>query len=528
MKSDVYITNLYWDNIYLNFELFLNCNCDLDFFIVNKNKNIKYNLDYYKISKNKIKISINITNMNNSKMLENGKWQLFYKNKNNINCCSIKIDIAKKLEDLSKVFKYGDGNYAYIVTFDTNDDLFLSIVSQYMKENKKPQKLEIYDSNGKKINYLLKFFEKKIIYYIYFFLIKIYKKNGKRILFMSQSKNKIAGNLKSINDELERKKLNKKFCLRYSFYNIYEKKSFFSDLIYMCKLINLIAKQDYIFLDDYAPIFSLLKIDKKTKLIQVWHAGVGFKAVGYSRFGKKGSPHPINSAHRKYDYVIVDSLDLIKVYKEVFGLEESKFLPYGLPRLDNYLDDNKVIDFKKNFYNRYPYLKNKKIILFAPTYRGKNQIDAYYDYDKIEMNSLYDFFNDDYVVLFKMHPFIKQKILIDEKFKDRFYDFSNYDDINELFYITDILITDYSSNIYEFSLMKRPMIFYAYDKDLYEIIRGVQHEIDGYKLGYLCNNFSDVIVSLKKCTFENNNCLNKISLSNNSCEQIIKKILLKK
>ena len=58
-----------------------------------------------------------------------------------------------------------------------------------------------------------------------------------------------------------------------------------------------------------------------------------------------------------------------------------------------------------------------------------------------------------------MHPFIKEKVIIDEEYKPYIYDFSAEKDINELFYVTDILITDFSSNIYEFSLQKSRSYF---------------------------------------------------------------------
>jgi len=92
-----------------------------------------------------------------------------------------------------------------------------------------------------------------------------------------------------------------------------------------------------IFVELTVPIFKYIDLSDKTKLIQVWHAGVGFKSVGYARFGFAG-PEPYDSCHRKYDYAIVGSKALVPVYAEVFGIDKNKILPYGLPRLDNFLD----------------------------------------------------------------------------------------------------------------------------------------------------------------------------------------------
>ena len=79
-------------------------------------------------------------------------------------------------------------------------------------------------------------------------------------------------------------------------------------------------------------------------------------------------------------------------------------------------------------------------------------------------------------------------------------DVSNYKDINELFYVTDVLITDYSSNIYEYSLFEKPIIFFDYDMDEYAIKRGV-HEPLEESPGNICKSFDDVIKFLENNTF---------------------------
>ena len=99
-----------------------------------------------------------------------------------------------------------------------------------------------------------------------------------------------------------------------------------------------------------------------------------------------------------------------------------------------------------------------------------------------------------------MHPFITEKVKIEEKDKAFIYDFSAEKDINELFYVTDILITDFSSNIYEFSLQKKPIIFFAPDKDFYQLTRGVHRTLDEAP-GVVCECFEDVIKTVHEKTF---------------------------
>ena len=91
-----------------------------------------------------------------------------------------------------------------------------------------------------------------------------------------------------------------------------------------------------------------------------------------------------------------------------------------------------------------------------------------------------------------MHPFITEKISIESKYAQWIYDFSEEKDINELFYVTDILITDFSSNIYEFSLQRKPIIFFAPDKDFYQLTRGVHRTLDEAP-GVVCEDFETLI-----------------------------------
>lgn len=316
---------------------------------------------------------------------------------------------------------------------------------------------------------------------------------------MSETRTPISGNLKALDQNIK-EKYSDKISVTYYFDKTldHNKVRIFAGWIKLCWKI---AGSSYVFVDDYSPIFKFIDLKGKVKLTQLWHAGVGFKAVGYARFGKDGSPYPYESGHRKYDYVVVGAEELIPIYSEVFGLAEDRFLPYGLPRLDGYLDGKRRESFQNDFYQKYPELRDKKIILFAPTYRGATQKEAYYPYEKLENEVLKRLGEMGYVFCIKMHPFVKEKFDIAEDLKNVVYDFSDYNDINELFYITDILITDYSSNIYEFALFRKPIIFFAYDYREYKLTRGMQTDLKELGVGKVCAEFKEIEEVIEKQDF---------------------------
>ena len=523
VDKKVIVSDIYWERVFLHFNIeSLYCR-DLVFAL----KNIE--TQEIVIIKEEAKINsvyhfcINIVAVKKREFLDNGKWVLvcsslpYTQQKaemagDNFQCCALQTELGYKLETLSRVFRYGEDEFAYTINFvpfsDNSEDMTVFIESYFMKKNKKWKKrgysIKTEDGMTAKVIKMVLFpavvFGMNLSYRVFRAFNKCFcGANKKNLLLMNETGELNAGNLSSIYNRLIERKLEDKIKVSCSFRRaVGGRESIWSWL----KLLYKISCQDIIILDNYAPIFNFLKLQKSVRLIQVWHAGGGFKAVGYCRFGKEGSPFPTGSCHKAYTLALTGSNHLIKVFQEVFGIEKEAFFPAGMPRLDGYLDRKKIEDFRDEFYKKYPELKKKEIILFAPTYRGKGQKAAYYDYSKIDLKRIYDVCGEKYIFLIKMHPFIKESILIPEEYRERILDFSDYPSINQLFYVTDLLITDYSSNFYEFSLMKKPMIFYTYDRQIYELTRGVYRGIKEAAPGKVCDSFEELIEAIENQDYE--------------------------
>lgn len=456
------IKNIYWERVNVHF-VFEN-DLDSNIYLVKKDNKIK-------LSSMKNEIVINVTNIDGT-MLDKGSYYLEYNNEKVL----LDTSILPILQDKSRIFKYRSGKCTYLVDFDINDDLELIINTNFMVENHKYKKF--YSLNeGKNIKEKAVIFFKKIYLFLLnmlYIIFRIFKFSKNKVLFLTENSNTLTGNLKYLYDALESKKT------VYAIDNFSGKnKRVFNRVRNSFKQIYFIAHADIIFIDNYTPNLTLIKLSKKTKVIQLWHAGVGFKSVGYARFGLSASPHPYVSCHRNYYRAIVDNKDLINVYKEVFGVKDEVLDPLGMPRLNNYLNKNRIDEVINKLYEYNNDLKTKKVILFSPTYRGMGSGDAYYDYSKINLDDIYSYcVNNDALFIIKMHPFIQDKIKIKDEYKKVILDYSTFD-INDLIYITDIMITDYSSCAYEYSLFNRPLIFYRYDKYLYEYLRPI-HTSDAF------------------------------------------------
>ncbi len=544
------VSNLEWDRIFLNiyidsdsdedvaFELemfeyiFKNGQKTLDRINIKKRINVKSE----KLGQGKHKITLNLSAVEDRSFLDNGLWRIICLTENERIMCMTETALAYRFDELSRIFKYANGTYAYNVSFDTyniNDSGLLFIMdSCFLKRNDKWKKrnyVEEAKSTSGKVKSAYKALVVVLINAFYFVFEKLHPKKGKNVLFMSETKEYIWGNLLYLDERLKERGLDKEYNISYSFRRTLGNKN---SILSWVKLVWLLCKQDYVFVDDYVPILGFLNLSKRTKLIQVWHAGVGFKSVGYSRFGKDGSPHPTESCHKKYDYALVGSEDLIHVYAEVFGIEEEAFLPVGMPRLDGFLDEEKITAFKKDFYAEYPELEGKKLILFAPTFRGEGQQTAYYNYDWLDFDALAELCGEEYVFLMKMHPFVRKKVEIPEEYSKKIIDFSAFKNINDLYYVTDLLITDYSSNYYEYALMGRPILFYTPDRELYEVSRGVHRSIRESAPGKVCDTFEELVSSIKNDDYDFDKTSKFVEdkfsdYNGNASDKVIDKVLLK-
>ena len=320
--------------------------------------------------------------------------------------------------------------------------------------------------------------------------------NKKGVLFLSVRRNDLTGNFEFVEKCLKEDKNVKRDYWLWSG-NIKE-----AGIRKQISLVRKMAKAKVILVDDYVPFLEMVQISKKTKIVQLWHACGAFKTFGFSRTGKAGGPKQSVMAHRYYDYAVVSSGSIAKYYAEGFGIAEKKVLPYGVPRTDIFFKESYRKQIRERLYKEFPDLQGKKIILFAPTFRGNGKNSAYYEKKRFNPNKLIEGLPEEYVLLIKNHPFVRQQIQITEKYQHRIYDFSDKSEINDLLMITELLITDYSSVIYEASILNIPMLFYAYDLQEYIATRDFYSDYEKFVPGKIVTTQKEILNAIKEQDFE--------------------------
>lgn len=262
------------------------------------------------------------------------------------------------------------------------------------------------------------------------------------------------------------------------------------------RFMRAMACAEYTLIDDFFPLVYPLQIRDGAHLVQVWHALGAFKRVGYSRLGKRGGPVETSISHKNYTDAIVSADAIRHNYAEAFGIDVNRVYATGVPRSDLFFDEECKAAIINDLYRDLPILKNKRVLLFAPTFRGKGKNTAHYPEEYLDLERLGQRLAAGELFILKMHPFIKKPMPIPAQYADRMIDLTGFPEINHLLLVTDLLITDYSSVIFEYALLKRPLIFYAPDLAQYQEDRDFYYDFEEYRFGPFCADFEELLNAL--------------------------------
>lgn len=324
---------------------------------------------------------------------------------------------------------------------------------------------------------------------------RVVRRDGHRILFSSDSRASLGGNLKVVHDRMVARGLDRQYDLRTLLKPSLAQRR---GLVDRLRLPWLLASTDVILLDDYQPIIYRVD-DPRTRIVQLWHASGAFKTVGYSRVGKPGGPSPYSRIHRNYTHAIVSSDLDVPFYAEAFGIPEASVVPTGIPRMDRFFDEAARAAGRAEALALFPAAEGRMTILFAPTFRGDTRT-ATYDLGRVDLAALHALaVQKDAVVIFKLHPFVRQRVRIPEPFRDRLFDGTDAPiDVNDLLFAVDLLITDYSSIVFEYSTLGRPMLFFAYDLDEYIAERDFYIPFEEFVPGRIVRSFEALLDAIRR------------------------------
>ena len=326
------------------------------------------------------------------------------------------------------------------------------------------------------------------------------RRTGRRILFSSDSRAELAGNLKMVHDRMVERGVDRDHELLSLFKENVSTRRALRDRF---RLSWLLARADVIVIDDYQSIIYRMH-DPNVRIVQLWHAVGAFKTVGYSRVGKPGGPSPYERAHKNYTFATVSSTADVPIYAEAFGIPESHVIPTGVPRVDRFFDPVHREAAREAAFGAFPAARGRFTILFAPTFRGNGVLSATYDVGRIDFAALHGLcVEKDAVCIVRMHPFVREPLRIPDHLMDRLLDGSATPlDVNDLLFAVDLLVTDYSSIVYEYSLLGRPVLFYAYDLEEYVASRDFYEPYESFVPGRIVRTFDELLDAIRRDDYE--------------------------
>lgn len=271
-----------------------------------------------------------------------------------------------------------------------------------------------------------------------------------------------------------------------------------------------LASSKYWFFNCKMPVF--LKKKRKQVYLQTWH-GTPLKRLGKdiivpegTTFYRSGSTEKEMHASyeidsKKYNYMVSPNPFCTRIFPGAFGVAENKLIETGYPRNDILVNttDAQIAQMKKEM----GLPLDKKIILYAPTWRDNSFNNAGYTFElKVDFKKWQEVLGDEYVVIFKPHYLIVNKFDMSEV-KDFVYEVGAEKDISAFYLLSDILVTDYSSVFFDYAILNRPMYFYMFDlKEYAEELRGFYFDIHETLPGDILEDENTLLMKIKDNAYD--------------------------
>lgn len=243
-------------------------------------------------------------------------------------------------------------------------------------------------------------------------------------------------------------------------------------------------------LDSYSPVVSILNHKKSLSVVQIWHSIGTLKQFGWQILDlKEGSGYEMATLmkmHNNYDTVYCAGMEYRDVLAEGFNMNPEKFKIFTLPRIDLLFDEAYQTKTKTDVYEKYPILKTKPNIVYAPTFRKDES-----EFNKYFTDLVKEFDFSKYNLVVKLHPLSEVEVENENVIVDKA--FSTF----QMLSVADKLISDYSCVVYEAGVAGIPLYFYNFDIENYVGVRGLTINYDDLP-GFKCKTAKELVESFEK------------------------------
>ncbi len=234
----------------------------------------------------------------------------------------------------------------------------------------------------------------------------------------------------------------------------------------------------------------------RTKVVQLWHAASAVKRFGLDTATPPAEPER-SFLHRYYDHVIVSAEATRDAYSRALRTPVERVLPLGTPRTDFFFDDQAMAAARERLLAAHPTLAGRRIVLYAPTFRGRGR--GKFAAAGLDAEQLRQALPDDHGLVLKTHPNL-DPTLTPRSGYDVIADHT--DEMNDWLALAEVFITDYSSAIFEYALLRRPLILMIGDLAEYERDPGMYIDYRREMIGTQVSTTEEVIEAIRGGRFD--------------------------
>jgi CDP-ribitol ribitolphosphotransferase len=271
------------------------------------------------------------------------------------------------------------------------------------------------------------------------------------------------------------------------------------------KFIWAYARSRCVFLADAFPPVNACKPRPGTAVVQLRHGCGAFEKFGCSARerarGPGGRLPRFLPMHRNDTHVCASAPGILPQLAEAYACDPAVIVPWGVPRTDFYFSAANIAESKEKVLRAFPEIGGRKLVLYAPTFRGDSLSAARHD-GALDYDALARALDGGCALLLKPHPRVLTRIPLPPPEQDPFvFDAADLP-IETLLCAADLLISDYSSLVFEYSLLGRPMLFYPYDLEAYDRERSFYFPYLRFVPGDLVWDTEDIIAGVRRNLFE--------------------------
>lgn len=294
-----------------------------------------------------------------------------------------------------------------------------------------------------------------IVFALFFYLSRMFRVDEKKVFLVATHDDSPEGNIGIVADAIGKSKPGCRLVWFTRKDKITQPVNFFIRKAYH------LATAGTVFLDNEFLPMAYIRFAEKVKVVQLWHGTGTIKKFGQDV--NTGSLKQLEyRANQRITHLIVNSEVTKREYASAFGISQERIFILGLPRTDLFLRKNFLEKKREEFLAGRKELRGKRCILYAPTFRDDEVENPKLHLDLSRMSEQ---MQKDDVLMIRLHPHVANRL--GEEFQlekwDNIIDVSNYAGVTTLLAVADVLVTDYSSIIFEYCLRRKPMIFYAFD-----------------------------------------------------------------